>query len=340
MLRILFAFDADPRRPGPNDRVLARRQRLSLLLAAVGLAGVLALAGSLQPDSRRLGTHEPLGLPPCSIRSLIGLRCPTCGMTIAWANPIVAGCFGAEKSPRFRDRHFRQGRLSKAKILSKESAMDRLRTRTLLAGTAWMALVLSVAGGCSVLPFIAYLYQGLATPAEYDGLKGKRVAVICRPVASLQYQSSSVSRELSLAVASLLEQNVKHIKLVDQDEVDKWEDENNWDNYIQIGKALKADMVVGNRSGPVQPAARANLVSRQGQRRDLGLRLEQSDQAAGFPEIAAAKDVSAQCPHSGSREALGGISAAVRRCAGGPDRPALLRSRFDPDFAADSAAHH
>jgi hypothetical protein len=123
--------------------------------------------------------------------------------------------------------------------------MDRLRTRSLLAGSVLAALVLSTAGGCSVLPFIAYLYQGLATPAEYDGLKGKRVAVICRPVASLQFESSSVSRELSMAVANLLEQNVKHIKLVDQDEVDKWEDENNWDNYIQIGKALKADMVVG-----------------------------------------------------------------------------------------------
>jgi hypothetical protein len=114
-----------------------------------------------------------------------------------------------------------------------------------LAGSVLAALVLSTAGGCSVLPFIAYLYQGLATPAEYDGLKGKRVAVICRPVASLQFESSSVSRELSMAVANLLEQNVKHIKLIDQDEVDKWEDENNWDNYIQIGKALKADMVVG-----------------------------------------------------------------------------------------------
>jgi hypothetical protein len=123
--------------------------------------------------------------------------------------------------------------------------MDRLQRRGLLAGWAAVALVLSTAGGCSILPFVAYLYQGLATPAEYEGLQGKRVAVICRPVASLQYQSSNVSHELSLAVATLLEQNVKHIKVIDQDEVDKWEDENSWDSYIQIGKALKADMVVG-----------------------------------------------------------------------------------------------
>ena len=122
--------------------------------------------------------------------------------------------------------------------------MDRLRSR-LLVGTILGSLVLAAAGGCSILPFVAYLYQGLATPAEYVGLEGKRVAVICRPVASLQYQSSSVSRELSMAVAGLLETNVKKIKVIDQDEIDKWEDENNWDEYIQIGKALKAEMVVG-----------------------------------------------------------------------------------------------
>ncbi len=123
--------------------------------------------------------------------------------------------------------------------------MDRLRVRSRWVGAMLAALVLVTSGGCSLLPFIAYLYEGIATKAEYDGLKGKRVAVICRPVASLQYQSSSVSRELSMAVADLLAMHVRHIKLIDQDEIDRWEDENEWDNYIQIGKALKADMVVG-----------------------------------------------------------------------------------------------
>ena len=72
--------------------------------------------------------------------------------------------------------------------------MDRLRTRSLWVGAFFAAFVLATAGGCSILPFIAYLYEGLATPAEYDGLKGKRVAVICRPVASLQYQSRACPR--------------------------------------------------------------------------------------------------------------------------------------------------
>jgi hypothetical protein len=130
--------------------------------------------------------------------------------------------------------------------MSKEEAMDRLQTRSGLFGGLLLAtLALPLASGCSILPFIAYLYQGLATPAEFDQLKGKRVAVICRPVASLQYQSSGVSRELAQAVADLLQKNVPKINVIDQEDIDKWEDENNWEEYAQIGKALNAEMVVG-----------------------------------------------------------------------------------------------
>ncbi len=45
----------------------------------------LAVAGRLEPDSRGLGTHQQLGLPPCSMRALLGIRCPSCGMTTSWA---------------------------------------------------------------------------------------------------------------------------------------------------------------------------------------------------------------------------------------------------------------
>ncbi len=43
----------------------------------------------------------------------------------------------------------------------------------------------------------------------------------------------------------LLKNNVPGIKLVDQREVFEWADENSWDEYLEIGKALNADMVVG-----------------------------------------------------------------------------------------------
>ncbi len=45
----------------------------------------LFLAANLRPDPRGLGTHEQLGLPPCTLNAVIGWRCPACGMTTSWA---------------------------------------------------------------------------------------------------------------------------------------------------------------------------------------------------------------------------------------------------------------
>lgn len=64
---------------------LGRAVRLGLLAAAAGLAAVLATAASLRPDPAGHGTHTQLGLPACSFLRLTGERCPTCGMTTAFA---------------------------------------------------------------------------------------------------------------------------------------------------------------------------------------------------------------------------------------------------------------
>jgi hypothetical protein len=90
-----------------------------------------------------------------------------------------------------------------------------------------------------------YVVSGQNTPAEFAGLKGKRVAVVCRPVTSLHFRDSSVSRDLAKHVGLLLDKNVPQIELVDQREVFEWADENSWEEYAEIGRALNADMVVG-----------------------------------------------------------------------------------------------
>ncbi len=46
---------------------------------------LLIIAGNLNPAERGLGTHQQLGLPPCSLRVLAGIRCPACGMTTSWS---------------------------------------------------------------------------------------------------------------------------------------------------------------------------------------------------------------------------------------------------------------
>lgn len=54
-------------------------------MIAAGLLAMLALAWRLEPNSRGMGTHQQLGLPPCTAIVLWGKRCPACGMTTSWA---------------------------------------------------------------------------------------------------------------------------------------------------------------------------------------------------------------------------------------------------------------
>jgi hypothetical protein len=131
--------------------------------------------------------------------------------------------------------------------MNEELAMDRFRSRPacLMLALLTAASALTIASGCNLVATAMYIVQGTNTHADFDGLKGKRVAVVCRPVTSLHFRDSSVSRDLAKQVGILLQKHVAKITLIDQREVFEWADENNWDEYVEIGKALGADMVIG-----------------------------------------------------------------------------------------------
>ncbi len=68
-----------------------------VLCAAWGLWGMFLIGGffvatRLQPDPSGLGTHQQLGLPPCTAREVFGVPCPSCGMTTSFAH-FVRGQF-------------------------------------------------------------------------------------------------------------------------------------------------------------------------------------------------------------------------------------------------------
>jgi len=116
----------------------------------------------------------------------------------------------------------------------------------------WMSASMSLAGaallastGCTMVATGLYVLTGNNVPAEYDGLKGKKVAIVCRPTTALDFNNSSVANLLANQVASELSTNVRNVTIVDQRTVNDWTDENTWDQYIEIGKALNADLVVG-----------------------------------------------------------------------------------------------
>jgi len=110
-----------------------------------------------------------------------------------------------------------------------------------------LAVALSPAFGCRALTTtVAYFLWGTDVEPDFKDLKDKTVAVVCRPLVSLQYRNANVGKDLAQKISLLLEKNLKKkIKLVDQRKVAKWTDENTWEEYSEVGKAMKADMVVG-----------------------------------------------------------------------------------------------
>lgn len=61
-------------------------QRLMLFFAGAVLVSLLITAACLPPHPQGMGTHQQLGLPPCSFVLWFGSRCPACGMTTSWAH--------------------------------------------------------------------------------------------------------------------------------------------------------------------------------------------------------------------------------------------------------------
>lgn len=57
-----------------------------LASAASVLLAALATAAYLTPNSSGRGTHQQLGLPPCTFAFFVGQPCPSCGMTTSWAH--------------------------------------------------------------------------------------------------------------------------------------------------------------------------------------------------------------------------------------------------------------
>ena len=68
-----------------GNRAVPFRSRLMAAITATALLVPLLVASQLEPDAKGHGTHQQLGFPPCTLVVLCGIRCPTCGMTTAWA---------------------------------------------------------------------------------------------------------------------------------------------------------------------------------------------------------------------------------------------------------------
>jgi hypothetical protein len=108
-----------------------------------------------------------------------------------------------------------------------------------------LATLVTASGCISGLATAVYLLKGTNIPAEYGDLSGKRVVVVCRPVSASLYSHPGVPKDLSRHISRLLREHVSKIEVIDQRKVAEWIDNHTWEEYVEIGEALEADVGVG-----------------------------------------------------------------------------------------------
>ncbi len=110
-----------------------------------------------------------------------------------------------------------------------------------------LAVVTVASTGClhSILATGIYLVQGgNRVPADCEELEDQRVVVVCRPPSSHEYRHAGAARSIGTRVSELLEINVEGIDVVSSREVDNWVDEQDWENFKDLGRAVKASRIV------------------------------------------------------------------------------------------------
>lgn len=84
-------FEIDHDASGEKPEALLRpalsrgKTRLWNLLWTCSASAPLLIAGMLHPSENGVGTHQQLGLPPCTFLWATGFPCPFCGMTTSWS---------------------------------------------------------------------------------------------------------------------------------------------------------------------------------------------------------------------------------------------------------------
>ncbi len=106
-------------------------------------------------------------------------------------------------------------------------------------------IVLSQTGCLGMAANLMNAVKGHTVKAEFEGLEGKRVAVVTLTDSS-QYSDDVSARMLSRRVSEILQTKIKNIELVREDEVQQWRDTKGWDaiEFIDIGRGVKAEKVV------------------------------------------------------------------------------------------------
>ncbi len=126
-------------------------------------------------------------------------------------------------------------------MLSGENMITRRRM-----GFVLVATLLTLTTGCvGLVANLVHVAKGNMVPPAFEGLKGRRVAVVC--VSNSQaFGPTSASIVLARQVGKLIQQNVKEVSIIEPQKVADWIDEHDWDyvDYVAVGRGVDAEMVL------------------------------------------------------------------------------------------------
>lgn len=114
----------------------------------------------------------------------------------------------------------------------------------LLAHVAFAALICGSQGGCQMIQAALIIVKGTDAPADYKGLAGKTVAVVCTTEDSFDAHAVMASKDIGRHVSRLLRQHTMNVKIVDYRKVDDWMDRNELADPTELGRDVDADMVL------------------------------------------------------------------------------------------------
>jgi len=110
----------------------------------------------------------------------------------------------------------------------------------------WTAALLLLVPSVGCVGLVAnLLHPGDVRPAKFDGLKDKKIAVLCVAGPSF-YSETTTSRRVAEMVEALIARHNKKCVIIPQQKIDDWKDRSGWDNmdYREAGKSLGAEMVI------------------------------------------------------------------------------------------------
>lgn len=122
--------------------------------------------------------------------------------------------------------------------------LDQKRIR-LVALPLLVAAVAGLGSGCGLVVNLMHAGWGHMVPAEFEGLAARQVAVVCVSETNT-FGPRPISELIARQVTALLKENVRKIEMIDQQRVDRWIDENDWNqvDYLEIGHGLGAETLV------------------------------------------------------------------------------------------------